>query len=133
MCFFKTILNVTVSSGTRMHSFTSAHRLHVSQRRHRCGPNHCGLCRSAGAWLGCFFQTGAFLLLLLCSVCRMLNESIKEEATWYLRGPLPLLKTPEALIEKQILWELLGAPCQSDSLQTMICSHCFKNWDSRLG
>lgn len=63
----------------------------------------------------------------------MLNESVKEEATRHLPGPLPLLKTPEALIEKRRNHgELLGLRHQGESLQTMICSHCFKNWESKL-
>lgn len=63
----------------------------------------------------------------------MLNESVKEEATWHLRGPLPLLKTPEALMEQHRNdGELLELTYQSDSLQTVICSHCLKSWESEL-
>lgn len=47
--------------------------VHVCRCWQRFGPNHCGLCKWVGAWLGssfrpgCVCQTGAFSVLLLCS------------------------------------------------------------------
>lgn len=56
---------------------------------------------------------------LCCScalVCRTLNDSVEEEATWHLDGQLPLLKSPEALIEKhKNHGKLFGQTYQSDS------------------
>lgn len=79
------------------------------------------------------FRLGCSYCCSCALVCKKLNESVKEEATWHLRGPLPLLKTPEALIGKRRNHgELLGLTYQSDSPQTMICSHCLKNWESKL-
>lgn len=106
-----------------MHNFISVHRLRACLSVDKDVDQTAVGCASGLVpdWAllsdrGVSFRLGRSPCCSCALVCRMLNESVEEEAPWHLHGHLPLLKSPEALIKKRRKrWELFGLTYQSDS------------------